>query len=290
MKVNNNNEKKFPGLIVCILTVQTLFGQVKSDIPFISHLINKGYYKEAIYLIERNTLNYEKQQQDSLNYFLGWANYSLKNLEQSTLSLLEVRNESPFYWKSHFFAGYNQIYLENYMEARNIFEQMSIQEEPNLSLLNFELTGMNILQGNWQKAKEQLQLVNPDNATISQQVTAFEEIFNEHETHRPKSPVLAGIMSGIIPGSGKIYAGKTGAGIASMIGTVGFGLIAWENYHKLGIANAKTIFFGSIFAANYVSNIYGSVISVRIIENEYKNALHNQVLFQLHIPLRNFFD
>ncbi len=290
MKGNNKNKMKFIGLIICIFAVQNLFGQVKSEIPFISHLINKEYYKEAILLIERNTLNYEKQQQDSLNYFLGWAHYSLKNLDESTLSFLEVGNESPFYWKSHFFAGYNQIYLQNYMKAQNIFDQMNIQEEPNLSLLNFELTGMNIIQGSWKKAKEQLKLVNPDNATISQQVTALQAIFNEHETHRPKSQVLAGIMSGIIPGSGKIYAGKTGAGIASMIGTVGFGLIAWENYHKLGISNAKTIIFGSIFVANYVSNIYGSVISVRIIENEYKNALHNQVLFQLHIPLRNFFD
>jgi TM2 domain-containing membrane protein YozV len=119
---------------------------------------------------------------------------------------------------------------------------------------------------------------------------ALENIYDNHKSHRPKSPVLAGIMSGIIPGSGKIYAGKTGAGIASFIGTAGFGFIAWENYRKLGISHAKTIIFGSIFAFNYVSNIYGSVISVKLIENEYKNAVHNQILFQLHVPLRNFFE
>jgi hypothetical protein len=54
-----------------------------------------------------------------------------------------------------------------------------------------------------------------------------------------------------------------------MIATTGFGLITWESYRKLGIGNVKTILFGSIFAASYVSNIYGSVISVKIIENEY---------------------
>jgi alpha-amylase/alpha-mannosidase (GH57 family) len=97
-------------------------------------------------------------------------------------------------------------------------------------------------------------------------------------------------MSGIIPGSGKIYAGRTGEGIASMIATTGFGLIAWENYQKLGYKNLKTLFFGSIFLASYVSNIYGSVISVKIEENNFTNVTQNQVLFQLHIPLRNFFD
>ena len=281
---------RYLGFIIFVLTFQSAFSQIKSELPFIRHLVNKGYYKEAIFLTDKDTLQHGKQQQDSLNYFRGWAHYSLKNLEQSTLSLLKVGKESPFYQKSHFFAGYNQIYLGNYHEAQNVFKQMNILDEPNLSLMNFELTGIEMLQGNWQQAKEKIKQVNPENATLTQHVTALRNICDEHETHRSKSPVLAGIMSGIIPGSGKIYAGKTGAGIASMIGTVGFGLITWENYRKLGIENAKTIIFGSIFIFNYASNIYGSVISVKVIENEYKNNVHNQILFQLHIPLRNFFE
>ncbi len=281
---------RYPLLIIFLLIVRLGFAQDNSEIPFIRHLVNKGYYKEAIFLIDRDTLFHEKQQNDSLNYYRGWSYYSLRDLEESTLSLLRVGKESPFYKKSYFFAGYNQVYLENYSSARKIFGQMKIKDEPNLSLLNFELTGIEMLQDNWPKAKELLGKVNMENATLTQQVIGLEDICKEHENHRSKSPVLAGIMSGIIPGSGKIYAGKTGSGIASMIGTVGFGLITWENYHKAGIKNAKTIIFGSIFAVNYVSNIYGSVISVKISENEYKNALHNQILFQLHIPLRNFFD
>ena len=281
---------RYFGFLIFIFIFQTITGQVQNELPFIRHLVNKGYYKEAIFLIDKNTFNYQLKQQDSLNYYQGWAHYSLKNLEQSTRSFLEVRKQSPFYYKSHFFAGYNQLFLENYLNAHKIFENMNIQKEPHLSLLNFELSGMQMLQGNWQKGKEQLELVNRENAVLSQQVMALEQIYNENESHRPKSPALAGIMSGIIPGSGKIYAGKTGAGIASFIGTVGFGFIAWENYRKLGICHAKTIIFGSIFAFNYISNIYGSVISVKIIENESKNAVHNQILFQLHVPLRNFFE
>lgn len=277
-------------LVVFILMVQLGLGQHKSDLPFIEHLINKGYYQEVIRLTDKSSLNQEQGRRDSLNYYRGWAFYSLKNLEQSTLSLLNVGKESPFYMKSRFFAGYNQIFLAHYAEARSIISQITVGEEPHLSLVNFELSGVDLLQGDWQKAKEQLQRVNPNVATLNQQVAALGQITKDLETHRSKSPLLAGVMSGILPGSGKIYVGKTGAGIASMIATVGFGLITWENYRKLGIGNVKTIFFGSIFAANYVSNIYGSVISVRVIENEYRDAKHNQILFQLHIPLRNFFE
>ncbi|MBN1985221.1 MAG: hypothetical protein JW761_02895 [Prolixibacteraceae bacterium] len=281
---------RYFGIVVFLVTVQTSFSQVEGEIPFIRHLINKGYYNEAVYLINQNTFYSKQDQQDSIHYLHGWAHYSLKNLEQSTLSFLKVQKESPFYLKSHFFAGYNQTHLGNYQEAEKIWRQILVQNDPYLSLLNFELSGLEMLQGNWEKAKAQLELVNPENAILNEQVAALGKIYQEHKTHRSKSPVLAGIMSGIIPGSGKIYAGKTGAGIASMIGTVGFGLITWENYHKRGITNAKTIIFGSIFVVTYVSNIYGSVVSVKIIENEYKNAVHNQILFQLHIPLRNFFE
>ncbi len=281
---------KYLVFFIFVFLFQTGLSQVKNEIPFIHHLINKGYYQEAIYLIEGNAITYNKPQQDSLNYYHGWAYYSLKRLEESTASLLKVGGNSPFYRKSHFFAGYNQIYLGNYKTADEILNQIMIQSDAHLSLLNFELSGLNHLQGNWQLAREQLKKVNPESAILRQPVLVLEEIFEDHKNHRSKSPVLAGIMSGIIPGSGKIYAGKTGSGIASMIGTIGFGLIAWENYNKLGMANAKTIIFGSIFAMNYVSNIYGSVISVKIIENEYKNNLHQQILFQLHIPLRNFFE
>ena len=281
---------KYISLVVFMLTIRVGFAQDKSELPFIEHLINKGFYGEVIHLIDNDSHNYMPIQQDSLNYYQGWAHYSLKNLEQSTSSLLNVSKKSPFYLKSRFFAGYNQTFLENYAEARKIIGEMEDLNEPNLSLAHFELCGIDMLQGNWTKAKEQLQLVNQDIATINQQVVALSQICKENENHHPKSPFLAGLMSGIIPGSGKIYAGKTGEGIAAMIATSGFGLIAWENYRKLGIDNFKTIFFGSIFVANYVSNIYGSVISVKIIENKHKDAIHNQILFQLHIPLRNFFE
>ncbi|WP_320111375.1 hypothetical protein [Draconibacterium orientale] len=274
-------------LLIAFLFV---FAQSKAQIPFIRHLVNSGFYKEAIYVIEKDTADYSAQQRDSINYYKGWAHYSLKNLQESSSSFLKVSHTSPFYNKSFFFAGYNQTYLGNYNEARSILDRADRSKEPTLWLYNFELSGIEMLKGNWSEAKQYLELVPEENAVLNKQVLALNEIWKEQEQHRKKSPVAAGIMSAIIPGSGKIYAGKTGAGIASMIGNIGFGLITWENYRKSGIADVKTILFSSIFAVNYVSNIYGSVVSVKVIENEHENAIQNQILFQLHIPLRNFFD
>lgn len=280
---------RYFGLLAFLLIFRAGIAQNASELPFMEHLINKGNYTEVLHLIDNKSFNYNQGQQDSIYYYKGWAHYSLKNLEQSTFSFLNVGTHSSFYLKSRFFAGYSQIYLKNYEESRKIFSQLNDRNERISSLINFELSGIDMLQGDWSLAKEKLKLVNHNVASINQQVLALTKICDDQEKHRLKSPLLAGFMSGIVPGSGKIYAGKTGEGIASMITTTGLGLITWENYHKLGLNNFKTIFFGAILAATYISNIYGSVISVKIIENENKDVIQNQILFQLHIPLRNFF-
>lgn len=266
------------------------FSQSKSDLPFIEHLMNKGYYKETIFLLERDSLQFNRQQLDSVHYYKGWAHYSVKNLERSTQSFLKVNPQSAFYHKSGFFAAYNQAYLGKYPKAREILGQLKVDDELKRSLVFFELGGIDMLEGNWEKGNAQLRAINQDIAFLNQQVMALQQLGKEIETRRTKSPLMAGVMSAIIPGSGKIYAGKTGEGIASMIATTGFGLISWENYRKLGVRNLKTLFFGSIFLASYVSNIYGSVISVKLTEQNFADATHNQILFQLHIPLRNFFE
>lgn len=277
-------------LLLFILKISFAAAQNSHELKFINYLINKGDYNEVLFLADKTISILNPEQLDSLNYFKGWAHYSAKNLELSTMSLLQVSKSSPFYPKSRFFAGYNQIYLGNYAVAKEVFSQTEISGEPVLSLLTFELSGIDMLEGNWANAESQLDSLNRDIALINQQIAILNKICDEQVKYRPKSPVLAGIMSGIIPGSGKIYAGKTGEGIASLITNAGFGLITWENYRKNGLKNFKTLFFGGIFAANYISNIYGSVISVKIIEDEYQNKLHNKILFQLHIPLRNFFE
>lgn len=277
-------------LIILIFWTGYGFSQTKSDLSFIEHLINKGNYKEAIFLFKSDSMKLMHSQADSLNYYKGWAHYSVKNLELSTQSFLLVGKESPFYAKSHFFAGYNQIYLNRYDEARNTFERLNIEDETKKLLVNFELGGIEMLQTNWDAAQKHFEKISPDNALLSQHITALQQLNDGLKAHHKKSAFLAGLMSGIVPGSGKIYAGKTGEGVAQMIATTGFGLVAWENYRKVGINNLRTIFFGSIFLATYISNIYGSAISVKITENNYSNAVHNQILFHLHIPLRNFFE
>jgi TM2 domain-containing membrane protein YozV len=109
-------------------------------------------------------------------------------------------------------------------------------------------------------------------------------------THKKKSPFVAGLLSGILPGSGKFYSGKKGEAITTFISTAGLGLVTAESYRKKGLNSFRTIAFGTAFAFSYIANIYGAVMTVNIIETEYKDNVKNTILFNLHIPIRNTFD
>lgn len=77
-----------------------------------------------------------------------------------------------------------------------------------------------------------------------------------------KSEYLAGILSAIIPGSGKIYTEKYGDGITAFILTGIFSYLAYDNFKKNH--NFRGYLFTGIASGFYLGNIYGSVASAQI--------------------------
>jgi len=77
-----------------------------------------------------------------------------------------------------------------------------------------------------------------------------------------KDGTLAGIMSAVIPGSGKIYVGKIGDGIVAFITTTVFAFIAYDNF-KAGNTTRAWIWTG-VAAFFYAGNVYGSVAAAQV--------------------------
>ena len=103
-----------------------------------------------------------------------------------------------------------------------------------------------------------------------------------------KSPLLAGAMSAVIPGSGKIYAGDLRSGVSTFLVVGALGAMMAESAHKLGWQDWRTIALTSVFGVFYIGNIYGSAVSVSVIRNTYQDAQKASLLFDLHIPLHQF--
>lgn len=100
-----------------------------------------------------------------------------------------------------------------------------------------------------------------------------------------KSHVLAGILSAVIPGSGKMYVGEWGDGVTALLVTGLFAFLAYDNFKANH--NTRAWIFTGLGSFFYAGNIYGSIASAQIfnarIDFEFKDGLN------LFIQQKNYF-
>jgi TM2 domain-containing membrane protein YozV len=278
--------------IIVFLSIQTsTFSQRNPDcdLKFITHLVNTGCFEEALYLLDSSDCS-SILMNDSINYLRGWSLYSLNQPVSSSENLLKITPASSLYLKSHFYAAYNYSQTGNFDKATEALDKIELKTDSLNSLKNYQIAGIKLLQGDLPSFEEWFNKVNRGHSGITDSYDRLLSVSVDMKNHRSKSPLIAGLMSGIIPGSGKLYAGKTGEAISAFLSTAGLGLVTLENYRKSGLNSFKTIAFGSVLAVTYIANIYGSAFTVRILETEYKENVKSTILFDLHISLRSTFN
>lgn len=131
----------------------------------------------------------------------------------------------------------------------------------------------------------------PSTSEFYPQASAFLDAWSstpELKDYKRKSALLAGTMSAVIPGSGKIYAGDLRSGVSTLVVVGALGAMMAEAAHRYGWKDWRTISLTSVFGVFYIGNIYGSAVSVSVIKNAYEDAQKASVLFDLHIPLHQF--
>lgn len=101
--------------------------------------------------------------------------------------------------------------------------------------------------------------------------------------HKTKSMFLAAVFSAIVPGSGKMYAGKASQGLTNLLMCTSLGAMSIENYYKNDIRNPKTIGFAALFFVFYTGNIYGSAFSAQTHNQEKQHETQMQLIHNLDI-------
>lgn len=261
------------------------------ELDFIQHLINQEAYRDAIYYINRDFRHsYPMPVRDSLNYFKGWSQYALKDLNPSAESLLQVSSDSPLFFKSRFFAAYNYSHVGKLRLSESILQNLKTGGRLS-NLRNFQLSGNALLARNTEKFNSYFRRIETvSDFSFGIEKKHLEQYSLEIQNYREKSMALGAFMSALVPGTGKIYAGKTGEGISAFLLVAATGAAAYENYRKLGVRHVKTILFGSLFAVLYAGNIYGTIFTVKLANEEFNHEMDQKILFNMHIPLRNFFN
>jgi hypothetical protein len=97
-------------------------------------------------------------------------------------------------------------------------------------------------------------------------------LYNESLDLKHRSPFVAGTMSMIFPGTGKVYCGRWKDGLMSLIfvGTTAFQ--AYRGFYKKGTQSVYGWIMGGVSLGFYIGNIYGSAKAAKVY-NAHQNTL-----------------
>lgn len=279
-------------VVVILHSIFDCFGQQRSHIQkdslFLNHLLDTQQYKEALLFMQ--VLPYKSSQNLEIPYNKGFAFYNLKQLDSSAFYFEKVFKSSPNYLKSSFYEGLSLTYLDRRFSAKNAFQKVASDDSLILALRTFELSGLALLNRNFNEF-DSLKKIGSDQFFAIQKQQAFLKSYQEIiQKQERKSATKAAVLSAIVPGLGKIYAGQLGQGIAGFLQNAVFGFQAIEAYKKDGLASTRTIVYGGLFSLFYIGNIWGSALSVKIKRQEFNDKTNEQIRFDMHIPIRTIFN
>lgn len=271
-------------LLLAAATAELAFAQgtkcLGSDFEFADYLIENDLKLDARKLV----WNPEYMESDSLLFVRGWVEYQLKELEKAQGLLALIPDTSAFYPKALFYGTAISAHLGDYSSPVKRLEEYS---GPYAELKGVQLAGLALLRDDPEAFRSAAQSFTYSDYALSGPEKEFDAIYKSRYESRRKSPWLAAAASAVVPGLGKIYAGKTGEGISSLLLIGATGAITAEHWVKDGISDWKTIVPLLFTAALYIGNIYGSYMSVSIYNSDLRNAQNTAVLYNVHIPLRS---
>lgn len=254
-----------------------------TDFEFVEYLIGNNMEADAVTLLTRGRYHAS----DTLHYLRGWAEYSARYLEDASASFDLVPKDSPFYDKSLFFNVISNAHIGRYSRSAELLRSY---DGPYRELKSLEEAGIALLEG---RAADYITAAN--RFTFSQYALTDSErqlqgIYNQRYYGAVKSPALAAAASAVVPGLGKVYAGRLAEGVSSFLAVGSLAAITAENWTRHGLKDWKTILFGTVGTIFYIGNIYGSYLSVSIQNEELKDAQDTAILYHIHIPLRSVFQ
>ena len=252
------------------------------DFGFVLYLIGNGMKEDAVTVMQNKHDN-----NDTTHYLKAIGLYYTHSLDSAAYHYCNVSDNSPLYDESRFFAALCNAHQYRFDDAMQLLYTLHSNDIQTNNLKTFELAGVSLLKRDIVSFDSLIATLDTSDYRISEESLRLMQIKEQLCTHSTKSPLLAASLSAIIPGLGKVYAGNLGEGISSFLITGSLMAATAENWIKGGATNWKTVLFGSISALFYFGNIYGSAVTVNVARNQFNKDKDVQILYSIHIPLRN---
>ncbi len=194
---------------------------------------------------------------DTVKFKIAIAYSSMNNCENAVNNLSLIKKTSQFYEQSKI-ELLKSIYLQNIDSVFYAFAETLINSKSLYANNAYRLKNTALLLSKTELPQKESFLIpfeDEEKKTLS-------NFYNLKENPPYKSEALAGVLSAIIPGAGKIYTKEYGDGITAFLLTGLFTYLAYTNFEHDHPTRAWI--FTALGAGFYVGNIYGSVASAQI--------------------------
>lgn len=253
---------------------------------FADFLYEQGDYLRAAGEYERY-LFYQPQEGEQIRYrialcyrFAGHTEQAIQNLRM----LLRMHPEGRFVSRAYYQIGATYFLQDEFGEsARFLYETLPRITDTRQHAEAEQLIGLSyLMQKQWAEAGEVFRtLQESEVASVSQKAIVYHN-FTKAGTRLPtRSPLLAGILSTIIPGAGRLYTGRLSDALASVLLVGITGWQAYDGFQRDGLSSVKGWTLGTIGGIFYVGNIYGSALSAHV----YNRRVTDEFLATLSIEL-----
>lgn len=103
------------------------------------------------------------------------------------------------------------------------------------------------------------------------------ELLRRYQTLPRKSPWVAGALSAVIPGLGRVYIGRWPDGLMSFLLVGLTASLAAQGFYEDGRDSVRGWVLGSIGALLYVGNVYGSAVGAIVQRRDAEDALMQEI-------------
>ncbi len=234
--------------LLLIFYVSTFSAQI--NVPFIEHLSNTNLKVEHLSYLNSLTQNNDSTRYFKAKYYLKYFNDSLffKNYETST-NLCDADSSLIKQASITFLNGKETTYTQKWFHRNN---------ESNLGDIYTNLEMIN-------KAA-----INPNLFTKEDFPEELQKSYGSYKKIYHKKPIVAAFLSTLVPGLGKLYAGKARSFGTTFLLNAAYAAQSIESSYKLGIQHPLSIINIGAFSVFYLSNIYGSYKAILDLKKERK--------------------
>ena len=253
---------------------------------FADYLFEQGDYIRATDEYQRY-LFYQPKDNEAIRYKIALCFRLGGNQEKSIQEFQKLIKQSSNHnivSSGYFQIGVSYFLLEQYGKSAEYLEKSL----PHISDGRYhaeaeQVIGLStLMQRKWESAEVIFKrLQHSDVIEVREKASIYNKYAIQGKHLPRRSPLLAGLMSTVVPGSGRLYTGRINDALTSLI-TVGItGWQAYDGFHRDGLSSVKGWTLGTLSGIFYLGNIYGSVISAHV----YNEHVSEEFLSTLYVTL-----